>query len=388
MASSGSSSSSRPVVAWVLRIAIAVLFFVSGLAKLFPITAFEKQIFDLFDVAFCHAQYFARFILALEFAIAIGLLQPHYLKRFVLPVTALVLLAFNVHLGMEIYATGGGEGSCGCFGQWLPMTPMEAFLKNWLTLALVGWLAYLLPESKKVKHNFAYILLIFTTAAAAMFALRPFCPCEQPVEDAGAWEEEVDSDGLTWELAVDSTAAAAAAADSVANAATNASATPSPTAVQQEGAAASVPAPAAPAVDPGPAAVKSVFAGYRQFGPKQINLDKGKKLVCMFHPDCDHCKETAAKICAMPRTAGMPEVVILFLDEDADRIPAFFDAAGCRAPYQVIGHGPFFDLLGSGSDTPGVFCLWNGNVVASFEGSGERAWDEAKFRQAFKLSGK
>jgi hypothetical protein len=41
-----------------------------------------------------------------------------------------------------------------------------------------------------------------------------------------------------------------------------------------------------------------------------------------------------------------------------------------------------------GSDTPGVFCLWNGNVVASFEGSGERAWDEAKFRQAFKLSGK
>ena len=148
------------------------------------------------------------------------------------------------------------------------------------------------------------------------------------------------------------------------------------------------PTPAAPAVDPGPAAVKSAFAAYRQFGPKQINPDKGKKVVCMFHPDCDHCKETAAKICAMPRTPGMPEVVILFLDEDADRIPAFFDAAGCRAPYQVIGHGPFFDLLGSGSDTPGVFCLWNGNVVASFEGSGERAWDEAKFRQAFKISGK
>ena len=365
----------RSAWSWALRILVAAVFFVSGLAKLFPITAFEKQIFDLFGGAFCNAQYLARFILSLEFAIAVGMLQPHFFKRFVLPVTALVLVAFNVHLGLEIYRTGGGEGSCGCFGQWLPMTPMEAFWKNVVTLGLVGALAYLTEEAKGLKHRFGVILLIFFACATTVLALRPFCPCAAPVEmlPVESMEETEDWDGG---LALDSAAlgagesAGGADIDSVAVAVV-------PTVKPVEGTPKEL-----PAAERGPEPVRSVFAGYRQFGPQTVALDKGKKIVCMFHPDCDHCKETAAKICAMPRGKGAPEVVILFLDEDTDRIPAFFEAAGCRAPYQVLGHGPFFDLLGSGSDTPGVFCLWNGNVVASFEGSGANAFDAARCRES------
>lgn len=369
----------RSTGSWILRILVAAVFFVSGLAKLFPITAFEKQIFDLLGGAFCNAQYLARFILALEFAIAVGMLQPHFFKRFVLPVTALVLVAFNVHLGLEIYETGGGEGSCGCFGQWLPMTPMEAFWKNVVTLGLVGALAYLTDEAKGLKHRFGVILLIFFACATTVLALRPFCPCAAPVEDVPM---DLMEETAAWgsEFALDSAAVSGAvegAADAVGEEAAGVAGVALPTEKPAEGAPKEV-----PAAERGPEPVRSVFAGYRQFGPQTVALDKGKKIVCMFHPDCDHCKETAAKICAMPRGKGAPEVVILFLDEDTDRIPAFFEAAGCRAPYQVLGHGPFFDLLGSGSDTPGVFCLWNGNVVASFEGSGANAFDAARCRES------
>jgi len=369
----------RSTWSWALRILVAAVFFVSGLAKLFPITAFEKQIFDLFGGAFCNAQYLARFILSLEFAIAVGMLQPHFFKRFVLPITALVLVAFNVHLGLEIYETGGGEGSCGCFGQWLPMTPVEAFWKNVVTLGLVGALAYLTEEAKGLKHRFGVILLIFFACATTVLALRPFCPCAAPVEDVPMESMEETEDGGTG-LALDSAGVSGSeegAADAVGVEAAGVAGGAVPAEKSGEEAPKEV-----PAAERGPEPARSVFAGYRQFGPQTVALDKGKKIVCMFHPDCDHCKETAAKICAMPRGKGAPEVVILFLDEDTDRIPAFFEAAGCRAPYQVLGHGPFFDLLGSGSDTPGVFCLWNGNVVASFEGSGANAFDAARCRES------
>ena len=72
----------RSTWAWTIRIAVSAMFVVSGLAKLFPITPFEKQLFDLLGGSFCTAQYLARLIVALEFAIAVGILQRHFLKRY------------------------------------------------------------------------------------------------------------------------------------------------------------------------------------------------------------------------------------------------------------------------------------------------------------------
>jgi uncharacterized membrane protein YphA (DoxX/SURF4 family) len=174
--------SRRSFWAWAIRIAIAGMFVVSGLAKLFPITPFEKQLFDLLGGSYCTAQYLARLIVALEFAIAVGILQRHFLKRFVLPVTALLLVAFCVHLGWDMVQHGGLDGNCGCFGQWIPMTPLEALIKNVVTLGLLGVLWFLVDEDRSVPHNFGYILLIYTAIGMGTFAYRPFCPCEAAAE--------------------------------------------------------------------------------------------------------------------------------------------------------------------------------------------------------------
>ena len=172
----------RSTWAWTIRIAVSAMFVVSGLAKLFPITPFEKQLFDLLGGSFCTAQYLARLIVALEFAIAVGILQRHFLKRFVLPVTGLLLVAFCVHLGWDMYQHGGLDGNCGCFGQWIPMTPLEALIKNLVTLGLLGGLWFLVEEDRSKPHNFGYILLIYTAIGMATFAYRPFCPCESAAE--------------------------------------------------------------------------------------------------------------------------------------------------------------------------------------------------------------
>ncbi|MFM9006430.1 MAG: MauE/DoxX family redox-associated membrane protein, partial [Flavobacteriales bacterium] len=119
------------------RIVVSMLFLVSAVSKMFPIWMFEKQLVDLGVCSWCDAPYFSRLLIALEGAIGIAILQRHFLKRFVIPVTAFLLVAFCVHLSIEMVKHGAMNGNCGCFGQLIPMTPLEAFIKNVLTLGLL-----------------------------------------------------------------------------------------------------------------------------------------------------------------------------------------------------------------------------------------------------------
>ena len=121
---------------WVIRIIISLLFLVSAYAKVyhepsayFSITTFEAK--QLVPLGFSSeiSPYLSRILIALEFAIGVLILLPFYLKRIVIPLTIFVLAAFCVHLALQIYLTGN-SGNCGCFGTLLPMTPLEAILKN------------------------------------------------------------------------------------------------------------------------------------------------------------------------------------------------------------------------------------------------------------------
>ena len=67
-------------------------------------------------------------------AIAIGILQNHFIKSFVIPITILLLTAFCIHLGIQMVEHGAMNGNCGCFGQLIPMTPLEAAIKNIITI--------------------------------------------------------------------------------------------------------------------------------------------------------------------------------------------------------------------------------------------------------------
>ena len=120
----------------LIRIVIAILFLVSAYAKIyhepsayFSITTFEaKQLVPLgFESGF--AAYISRILIALEFSLGFLILLPFQLKRIVVPLTISVLTAFCFHLLIQIYLTGN-SGNCGCFGALLPMTPLEAIIKN------------------------------------------------------------------------------------------------------------------------------------------------------------------------------------------------------------------------------------------------------------------
>ena len=85
---------------------ICALFILSGVAKLFPIWAFEKQLVDLGFFTWENSAVFARLIIGLELGIGFCFLVPHFTKRFVIPITALLLVAFCIHLVVQMIQFG------------------------------------------------------------------------------------------------------------------------------------------------------------------------------------------------------------------------------------------------------------------------------------------
>jgi thiol-disulfide isomerase/thioredoxin len=345
---------------WSARVIVSILFLVSAVSKMFPIWMFEKQLVDLGICGWCDAPYFSRLLIALEAAIGIAILQRHFLKRFVIPVTAFLLVAFCVHLSIEMVKHGAMNGNCGCFGQLIPMTPLEAFIKNVLTLGLLVYIYRTTEEYEKGHNRFMVPMFIYAVSAFGMFALFPFCPCEPETDNADATEviedTSMNQDTTAITAPIDSSSIVVTSpiqADHIVE-----------------------------IVEAAPAQVKSRFAEFKTIGGKKVNLDEGKKLVCFFAPGCDHCRETAKELKALAAKMKLPDTYIIFMDEEAFLIPEFLKETGFNKPYEVIDIPKFWTVLGSNASTPGLFYLWNGNIIKSFEGIEGNKFDAAALKTA------
>ena len=70
-----------------------------------------------------------------------------------------------------------------------------------------------------------------------------------------------------------------------------------------------------------------------------------------------------------------PKVEIVFMEEEVEKIPEFFDFAGGEYNYRILDIASFYDVLTWERDTPGVFYIWNGNIIKEFDGVGEKSFN-------------
>jgi thiol-disulfide isomerase/thioredoxin len=331
-----------------LRILLAGMFFLSAIAKLYPSAALALGTFEakqLIPMGFNDefAQYFSRILIGCELALGFGLLLPHYFKRLVLPLSFLMLFVFSSQLTYEIM-TVGNKGNCGCFGALLPMTPVQALVKNILAMGMLIYL-FLITNKDNDKRNPFLILSIILASILTIFMVGPMQQKTKITPVIQGTINEADT-SIT---VVDTIATGA-----------------DPKAVKD-----SIPEVKEP---------KAKKSGFSNLFP---DIDKGKKVLCFFAPGCDHCKETAKELTKMKKSiAGFPEIYIVFMDEEAELIPDFFTFTGANYPYLTLDVLTFWKTLGNSKDTPGVMYYWNGNLIKEYNGIAEKKFKEGEFKKA------
>jgi hypothetical protein len=326
---------------WTIKILISLLFIISAVAKLYPSPYFAISTFEvkqLYPMGFSEelSVYFSRILIGIEFALGILILQKHFLKTIVIPATLLMLGVFTTHLIIQSFIYGGNEGNCGCFGSLLPMTPIEAIIKNVIAMILLGILFYFLPKKSESNNNFWILSTTTLGFILILFMLAPIQP-----QSALNLEPEV--------------------AKEPSNATENETIIPEnvPERIIIKD---SIKKEIVKIVDE-PTKHKS---GYDQYFAK---IDSGKKTLCFFVPGCEHCRVAAKELTEMKlRNKNSPEINIIFMNEEANLIPDFFKFAGATYPYKIIEIIPFWKTLGTGKDTPGIKYLWNGNEYIYYYG--------------------
>jgi len=344
-------------ISWILRLIISALFIVSAVAKLYPspyfaISTFEvKQLYPLgFSEGF--APYFSRILIGIEFALGIAILLKDYLKKITIPATILLLSVFVIHLSYTTFVSGNA-GNCGCFGELIPMTPVEAIIKNIIAIGLLVWLFKILPADGK--SNFWLLKSVALGCILALFMVAPIRPVAEFTEEPTSEIQE------NLGIIVDST--------SVLN-------TEEP---KDEIVKDTVKKVEEKKTEDAPKKVKS---GYEKYFP---GIDTDKKILCYFVPGCDHCMDTAKELNEMrKKDKNFPPIYVIFMNEEPEKLPTFFEFAGTKFPYKMIDVIPFWTELGSGRDTPGVKYLWNGNEFKYYDGINENKFNGAEFKKLIK----
>jgi hypothetical protein len=300
------------------------------------------------------APFFSRVLIGIELALGILVLQKNFLRSIIIPATILLLFVFTTHLTIETIQNGGNSGNCGCFGSLLPMTPIEAILKNVAAMALLVWLFLIMPKSNEKNDNFWILTTVTFASILALFMMAPIQPIESSFTVSEPETTAVDT------LAVDTTKVA-----------TEKTVISKDTLKKIDNVMVKI---KAETTEPG-----KHKSGYTQYFS---NIDKGRKTLCFFVPGCDHCRDAAKELTELRKTTkNFPEISIIFMNEEADLIPAFFKYTGAEYPYKIIEVIPFWKVLGSGKDTPGVKYLWNGNEYKYYWGITDNKFDVADFEK-------
>ena len=159
----------------VFRILISALFLLSVIAKLYPTPIYGiTKVFEegqLIPMGFSESivPYLSRFIICFELLIAFLILQRNYLKKIVIPFSVLLLVVFSTHLLYQIFL--GSSDNCGCFGDLIPMTPLQALVKNILTILVLIFIYKNIPEDKN--NNFSKLIIQFLALLLLIFIFIP-----------------------------------------------------------------------------------------------------------------------------------------------------------------------------------------------------------------------
>ena len=162
------------------RIIVGVLFIFSGLVKANDPLGLSYKMQEFFDVwsrtpsltgmmhfLYDYAFSFSVITITLEIIVGIGILLG-YRKKFFTWLLLVLIVFFTFLTGYA--ALSGKIATCGCFGDCIPLTSMQSFIKDLVLVVLILILLfgqkYITPP---LSTAFNFIILLFSTLAVIFF---------------------------------------------------------------------------------------------------------------------------------------------------------------------------------------------------------------------------
>jgi hypothetical protein len=354
------------ILIWIFKLTCSSLFILSAFSKLYPSPSLGIQIFEenqLFPLGFGEftGMVFSRLLIALELALGVGFLLPFSKNFITYPLSFLLLIIFNTHLGILIFSGEGNQGNCGCFGELIHMTPMQAWIKNWIALLIIAVLF-----TKRNKNEIKLLWIIPFLASTIQLILVYLSPPH--INTTSTSHEDTP---YPFQLLVDSSIYVQLDSSILVKyyfgLDTNKNFLLDSSEIHRDfDFERNVKKPKLRIEKKeAPLPTKSPFSNYY---PK---IDEGRKIICIFSPDCPHCKEVAKKISAFS-TKKLRDVQIHFLfkePQNSNQIDDFFKYCGKTYPFQQIPRTDFLKFIGKSlnlESPPGIFFLWNGNLLETF----------------------
>lgn len=305
-----------------IKIFIGCLFIFSGVVKLFPIIAFEVQLISHGIMNWHAVTILARVTIAFEIFLGLCFLQNNYIKRIFIPAAIALLSIFTLDLVRAVIYLGF-SGDCGCFGQVISMTPLEAIIKNIILIAGLIYLYRLIEVDKRGKWLLPALFIIITFVPVFLLFPAKHYEIQTPGTRTAKAPVQTNRDFQFPIKKVD-------------------------TATVQ-------------AIKANPKLAVSVFRNFS--GGITVDFRKGTEIVAVLNTECGDCIETAKGIGQLNKEMKLPPVYFLLLS-DEKQVPEFINKTKTNYPYRLLDEEEFFTLI-KGSP-PRVWLLQNGKILGDW----------------------
>lgn len=166
--------SAKRIPGLILLILLAGVFFFSGYSKIHSYNAFDNFQWTFIDLGFDSqlvAGILARGMIGLEFMLGLFLLLHIYLEKFTYKAVIGTLVFFIIYL-IFVIIKHGNAGDCGCFGDKLAMSPLNAIIKNVVMIGMTVALMFIY-KVKPYKYQDIFVPPIIVLAMSICFIVNP-----------------------------------------------------------------------------------------------------------------------------------------------------------------------------------------------------------------------
>jgi uncharacterized membrane protein YphA (DoxX/SURF4 family) len=160
----------KKIIFTVLSLIIGGTFIFSAISKIPTLEQFGWTIVETTFLNWTMAEWFTRILIGFEFFLGILFIIHFKIKKIAIPFSIALLTAFTLYLFLVIKQYGA-SGNCGCFGEYIPMTPLQSIFKNVGMIVILAVMQFIQYEwNFKWKNLLTIFLLLGSILIPILFS--------------------------------------------------------------------------------------------------------------------------------------------------------------------------------------------------------------------------